>query len=185
MAKRVKERGALIEHTFLHVSLTDFDVSIDAAVNHNLRDERPRPGTEDEYAFEFATRLELTGHCTYPDKRAGDLYKVIIWTQKERKGDIPLTLKDFQRIGEDHSPEYKSIRGVSVPVYDPPNGMSVTTKRHGEPIWDVWMQYPPGTITDMLILLSHTTPLYLTLHETKKEKKRWIQSLTLQTTIPE
>lgn len=81
-------------------------------------------------------------------------------------------------------PKYRAYRGKQIPVYAPPKGMGTLEKERGQPRWHgaVWAQ--PRYVNDLLVLLDHNQQLYLSIHERKIERKRWIQSITVQTSDP-
>lgn len=51
--------------------------------------------------------------------------------------------------------------------------------------WVGWCWLPPQIVSDMLTLLIQTKPLYISIHELKTGRKRWIVGLSLQTADPD
>ncbi len=99
-------------------------------------------------------------------------------------GDIRATLRDVQERDEYGSPKYRPHRGRQIPVYNPPPGMGLIEKVRGEPRWSAWLHVSPSFASDALGLLSNGRSLFLAIHERKKDRARWVQSVSLQTTDP-
>jgi hypothetical protein len=69
-------------------------------------------------------------------------------------------------------------------VYELPNGIGPPERVRGTKDWTGWCWVSPRTVSDMLALLPNVQPLYISIHERKIGRKRWINGLTLQTTDP-
>ena len=80
--------------------------------------------------------------------------------------------------------KYRKVRGNMVPVYDIPKDIGFLDKVRGGKAWSGAVWVAPQTTTDMLAVLPSVRPLYLALHELKIERRRFVSSLTLQTTHP-
>jgi hypothetical protein len=72
-----------------------------------------------------------------------------------------------------------------VPVYRRPLGIATLEKARGERRWTTCAFLPQATVDAMRQLMYATRPLYLAVHERKADRKRWAQSLSLQTRMPE
>ena len=91
-------------------------------------------------------------------------------------------LSDFQVYDENRVPKYYKVRGEERPIFEPPNGVGYIERLRGTKDWTGCCWLPPQTVSDMLVLLTHITPLYVSIHELKLGRHRWIIGLTLQTT---
>jgi hypothetical protein len=52
-------------------------------------------------------------------------------------------------------------------VYDVPDGLGLIEKVRGKREWSGFCWVSPGTVSDMLLLLPHVSPLYISIHERK------------------
>ena len=173
------------EHNFLSIKVSHFDVSIESSINYNLRVDRPiiiRNG--EELAFLNETRLEITGLCVAPKDRVNEEYEISIWGSERYVGEHDLMLRHYQAKDEHGSPKYRQYRGQSYPVYEPPLGLGSISKNRDIGIWQSVIWVKPRLASDMLVMLNQKRTLYLAIHETKKGRQRWVQSVGLQTTNP-
>jgi len=181
--KRQKKPGD--EHTFLGIRVERYEASMEAGVNHGVYAPQLAWNLDDDHPlYEFNTRLMIVGVATYPEGREGDSYEFRISADNVGAFDIRATLKDVQVRDEHGSPKYRSYRGRQVPVYIPPKGMGLIDKVRGEPRWTAWLRVLPCFASDALVLLRSDRTLFLAVHERKRDRTRWIQSLSLQTTDP-
>lgn len=185
MAKRrAKSRKAQVQHTHLAIKVESYEVSSDVSVNFNLRTFPLHFADDDDPVLEYVTALDISGVCIAPEARAGDAYEISIRGDEGRRSEKLLTLKDLQDRDEDRVPIYKTYRGENYPVYRDIPGIATLNKTRGENRWDAWIQVAPRLVSDMLALLPTGRPLYLAIHERKLDRKRWIESISLQTTDP-
>ena len=97
----------------------------------------------------------------------------------------PRALKDVQKRDDKYgSPQYKEYRGKHIPAYEPPRGFGLIDKVRGEKHWTAWLYAPTRFVNDLLTLLGHSRPLFLSLRERKKDRARWVHGMELQTTDP-
>ncbi|TPK52915.1 MULTISPECIES: hypothetical protein [unclassified Mesorhizobium] len=186
MPRRTKRRKAAEEeHTHLAIRLERCDASVEAAINYNVyAPQSAWNSDDDDPLYRFTTRLTIGGISIYPEERAGDTYEVTIYSNNLGSGDIRATLKDVQERDEHGSPKYRQYHGRQIPIYTPPPGMGLIDKIRGEPRWTVWLRVSPRFTTDALALLSDGRSLFLAVRELKKGRRRWVQSVSLQTTDP-
>lgn len=183
MTKRRKKTAE--EYTFLSIDVGDYSVRSEAALNYNLKQSHPTLYQDDDPAFEFITTLVVSGICRYPPDRKDDYYEITFMGGEFHAGHNSLTLKDYQARDKHGVPVYKEYRGESLPVFDSPPGLATLNKRRGENKWDSWICVKQELVRDMLTTLAHIKPVYLSIQELKSNRQRWIQSVTLQSTIPE
>ncbi len=181
MVKRKKT--TVVEYTLLGAKVTGFSAHVDASINHEVRD--PRRYVDDAKVYQFDSYLDIEGTSTYPDDRAGDPYHITVYGSEPYSGNFSSTLADFHVRDKDGSPKYRKVRGKEIPVYNVPEGIGSLERQKGTQAWcgRVWVR--SQTVTDMLVLLSsHTSPLFIAIHEHKMGRNCWIVGLTLQTTDP-
>jgi hypothetical protein len=183
--KRSSRAKPLEEYTRVAMRVNSYKVRAEAALNHNARNaEYAFRDTEDEPLYHFLAHVEIAATCIYPEERVGDGYQLTIYGEDHPDSDVFWKLKDVQVIGEHHAPQYREYRGKRVPVYAPPKGMGMLDKERGRPAWrgTIWAQ--PRFLSDALILLGQSQPLFLEVLERKIKRHRWIQGITLQSTDP-
>lgn len=187
MPRRTKRRKRPEEeHTHLAIRVEHCEASVEAAINYNVYSPQSAwNANDDDPLHRFTTRLTVAGKSTYPDERAGDTYEVTIYGDNPGSGDVrAATLRDVQARDEHGSPKYRQYRGRQIPIYDPPPGMGLIDKIRGEPRWTAWLRVSPRFATDALALLTIGRSLFLAIHERKKGRARWVQSVSLQTNDP-
>lgn len=183
--KRKRQNKSDEEHSHVIIRLEHYDASVDARVNHyayapqyawNLDDDDP--------LYEFTNRIVLTGKSTYPPERQGHYYELTIYGTESRSHRLNAKLKDIQARDKYGSPQYRKYRGNQIPIYQPPNGLGLVDKVRGEKRWTAWLFVAPRFVNDLLVLLSQQRSLFLSLHERKIDRSRWVQDMTLQTSDP-
>jgi len=184
MSSKKKSRKPKEEYAFIEANVIDYDVRSTASVNPDLRQSRPIFSRSDDLAFEFVTSIDITASCLEPADRSGDSLKITLYGSESSNRELTTTLADYQLIDKEGVRQWKTIRGEQHPVYVAPPGLSVLNKQRGERAWDAWLFVAPRFVSDVLVLLGHNKELFLYIHERKANRKRWIQSLSLQTTDP-
>ena len=58
-------------------------------------------------------------------------------------------------------------------------------KIKGEERWTTSIFASPSMVTDTLVILSGSKPVYISIHEIKENRQRRVQSLSVQTNNPE
>jgi hypothetical protein len=186
MPRKTKRRKQTEEeHTHLAIRVERCEASVEAAVNYNVYSPQSAWNSDDdEPLHRFTTRLTVAGKSTSPDERAGDTYEVTIYGDNLGSGDVRATLRDVQARDEHGSPKYRQYHGRQIPIYNPPPGMGLIDKIRGEPRWTAWLRVSPRFTSDALALLSNGRSLFLAIHERKKDRARWVQSVSVQTSDP-
>ena len=128
--------------------------------------------------------MELEGLCDYPDERSGDRYVISVHGWETEEGEFEARLSDRHVKDEDGTRKYRKVRGEEISVYDVPDGLGLIEKVRRKKEWSGFCWVSPGTVSDMLTLLPHARPLYISIHERKVGRTRWINELTLQTMDP-
>ncbi|MCG7911711.1 MAG: hypothetical protein JAY82_18250 [Candidatus Thiodiazotropha taylori] len=139
---------------FIAIKVDDYSVRADAGINASLLGSPRFVDNEEEPVHEFETKLEITGLCSEPEDRAGHRFMISMYGAADIDQRTPL-IKDLR----EHNKE-------------------------GENRWITWLWVTPCMVTDSLIILSGSKPVYISLHEIKEGRKRRVQSLTVQTTDP-
>lgn len=180
--RRTKKKEA--EYTFLAIAVDSFEAGTDARVNLSLRGMSRYLIDEEEPVYTFHTGLDISGVCTYPDERAGDRYDISLRSSTATPRDLRLKIKDLQKRDKEGFHVFKKYKDGHVPVYNDPHPLAYLEKVRGEPRWNLWMQVAPEMVSDSLSLLSGEKAVHVALHERKENRRRRIQSLSVQTTDP-
>jgi len=181
---RRKKKTKEDEHTLLAIEVDDYEVRTDAGINLHLLGSMQDLLDDEDPVYSFNTELEISGICTYPEERAGDRYDVSLHSSTATPYKLQLKIKDLHKRDKYNSPIYRKYRGVSRAVYEEPYALSYLEKVRGEPRFRVWMQVAPQMVTDSLILLTSKNQSYVSIHERKKNRKRHVQNLSVQSTNP-
>ncbi len=173
------------EHTHLSMSVQNYDVSVSAGINPAAYGPQYAWRLDDrDPLFEFTQHVTITSKSTYPEKRAGDTYEFTIYSNDAPSADVSATLRDAQARDENRTPQYREYRGRHIPIYDPPKGFALLEKVRGEPRWTSWLPVSGRFASDLVALLGQKRPLFMTVHEMKSGKGRWVRGLTFQTIDP-
>jgi hypothetical protein len=176
-----KQKPAL-QVTHLSIRVDSHNVSADVAMNIFLKVNSHADVPPDGLVFEHTTNIVIKGTCIAPTSRESELFEISI--HGDESPSMETRIKDIQERDEKYSPIYRQERGKRVPVYRQIPGIAVLDRRRDGGIWHVWVGVNPRLVTDMLILLGRTQPLYIAIDETKADRRRWVQGLALQTTDP-
>lgn len=184
-AKRV-QRKAGPEHTFSSFQVKNFDASARASINHQVANPKYsfEPLLPEDLVFSHTTSLTVRGEATYPPERAGVSYELTINGEDGRYKRVNLTLGDIQSQNKHGSPTYRQYRGRTIPVVDPVPGIALLD-RNKQGTWTAWINVLPRLVSDMLVILNTNRSTWVSLHETKAGRTRWIRDISIQTTNPE
>jgi hypothetical protein len=177
-----RRRNPESQHTFLAVRVEDYSADAGVGVNLDLVTDRPLFSTDDDLVYQSVTHIEIRGTCFHPADRENEPYEIQVSGDESSRSK--LTLKDVRARDEYDVPRYRPYRGQQIPVYNAPPGLAVLHRNRNDRTWRAWINVDPKVATSMLVLLSQTKRLYLSIHEVKSERKRWIRSMSLQTTDP-
>jgi hypothetical protein len=168
-------------YTFLTILVKSYDVRSEIGINYSLKGSLDL--VSDEAAvFESSSHLTIFGECIAPKERAGDSFEATIYGQRATRRN--LKVKDIRKRDVYERPIYKTVRGLSIPVYNVPSGVAVLERRRSDHVWSAWVACEPELVTDMLIVLTTNQRTYLWMHEKRFERRRWLQSVALQTNDP-
>lgn len=95
-----------------------------------------------------------------------------------------LTVADIQARDGYGGPKTRLYRGVEIPVYERPAGITTMFPGGGKRHFQTYLPVPPQLASDMLTALAAGAAPYMAIHEHKVGRKRWIDTLTLQNTHP-
>lgn len=183
--KKKRQSKPQYKHTLIAVRVENYEVRADAGVHHYVyQPHYAWRDIDDDPLFEFSTHIEITGASIYPEDRAGDSYEITIHSETAESARINAKVKEVQARDEYGAPQYRQYRGKSVPVYNPPEGVGHLNKIHGEKKFTGWVFAPPRFLSDYLMLLGQGRELYLSLHERRLQRHRWLHHLSLQTSDP-
>jgi hypothetical protein len=185
MPRKFSEKKAQPEHSFLAIRVDGYDVQISASINHQV--ENPKYAFSDlradEPVYKHITYLKICGHATYPEKRAGEHFEFTVHGDDSPCKNLRATLKDVQVRDEFNSAEYRAYRGRQIPVVHPIPSLAFIDKNRAQKR-TVWLNVEPRLVSDMLTLLGSTRQIYVSVHEVKEGRTRWVRQFELQTTDP-
>lgn len=170
------------EYSFLAIQVAGYSAAVDASINYEVK--KPYHCDEDARVYNFGSRLEINGICTYPETRQGEVYSITVYGSPMREGMFDLRLRDCHVRDDDWRPKYQKLRGQEVPVYDVPKNIGMLDRIRGSKNWTGWLWVPPRIVSDMLALLPHASPLYLEIYERREGRKHWLTNFSLQTNDP-
>lgn len=183
-SKKSRKRNNSPKYTFLTITVDDYKVRITTGPNSQILGSTRYVKDDDEHAIVSNTVLELKGLCTDPEDRAGERYEITLLGGSSDTGILGQKIKDLHRKSKDGFHEYRQYRGRNYPVYEDPPELGLVEKVRGESRWIAWASVHQQMITDALILLSGNRPIYASINEKKFERKRWVQSISVQSTDP-
>lgn len=182
MAKIIAKSGV---YSLIALQLVSYELDISAGINYEVRDRRDRTPFSRVYNFDSRVRLYCT--CIDPDGsgKVGDEYSFAVLTGDSRAESLSRILKDYKAVDDSGTPVSRRVRGRDEPVYNEPKGVGFIENynRHTD-ARPAYLWLPPETISDMLAVLTTMDKLFVTVHQYKFERKRWIVGFTLQTTNP-
>jgi len=183
MASR-KPRQPHSEYCSIAVRIDSYQAALESALNFSIKFNDPRFVREDEPVFTSVTSLEVSGTALFPVARAGDQFRITLRGENDLSGWLGMKLKDIQKRDVHGSPVFRMRRGEYVPEYVPPYGLAVLEKERGTNIWKAWVPVQQALASDMLVLLNHCKLTYLDIREHRLDRRRWIESLALNTKEP-
>lgn len=171
------------DYAFITIKVNDYSIRADAGINASLLGSPLFFENGEKPIHEFETKLEISGLCTDPVDRAGHRFEISMYGAASIDQRTP-KIKDLRERNKDGDYRYRTYRGREYPVYAPPRPIAYINKDRGKNRWITWLWVPPRMVTDSLIILSGSKPVYISLHEIKEGRKRRIQNLAVQTTDP-
>jgi hypothetical protein len=170
------------EHTFIAVRVESYDVSAGAGINPNPLGISAKNIRREDSVFQSTAQLEMRGVCTDPKERTGHRFQITV--HEETPSKTALRVKDTHARDKNNELQYQTRQGAHYPVYNLPQGLAVLELRRGDDVWTAKVPVEPKLVTQMLILLGQGRPTYLSIHEKKVGRYRWIRHISLQTTDP-
>jgi hypothetical protein len=186
MPRRLQDRKSKPKHTFLAIRVDGYEARAAASINHAVED--PRYAfvelCDDEPVYQFVTYLTIRGHAIYPEDRAGERFEFTVHGNDAPSEKLHAKLKDVQVRNDYNSPQYRDYRGRRIPVVHPVPALAFIDKNRAEQKRTVWLNVRPRLVTDMLTLLGTGRKTYISVHEVKDQRARWVRRFELQTTDP-
>lgn len=146
-----------------------------------VRGRKKRSGTEDEYTSLCidVNRHEVSSGASLNFALRGG--RMPFSRSNDLAYEFSTTLEDFQARDDRGLLQYQSYRGENIPIYAAPVGIARLQRERGANAWNAWFWVQPSLASDMLCLLTQVKPLYVTLHERKAGRDRWIEGFSHQT----
>ena len=171
------------DYSIYSIKVRQHNISVDASINYEVRTKlHLHP---DLQVYRFNTQLELEGHVTTEDEKQGDAYSFSIYGHEPLQKSFDSKLKDCQERTEDGSLKFIKKRGTQTPVYDVPKGIGHIEKVRGDNHWIGALWVSSESILHMMTLLSLKQDLYMSIHEEKEGRVRFIIGFTLLTSDPD
>ena len=168
--------------TLLTIKINNFDISVDAEINYEVRDDK-KP-CDSSNIYQFGSVIEIFGESIWPIEQANEKFQISVHGSEPRPNEFSLRLNDCHRRDEEGALMYRTVRGKEQPIYDIPKGLGLLNKASDDKDWYGWGWVSQQTTTDMISVLTLIEPLYLENHEMKEGGSRWIVGLSLQTINP-
>lgn len=173
------------QYTLLIVRVDQHDAGVRVSPNgHILSPQNSIRDHDSARIYPCVTTVSITGTITYPEDRAGHELSMTIHSEESPSADANRLVKDIQARDEYGSMAYRKYRGELIPVYDMPPGLGLINKVRGEPAWSGWAFLPPRAVSDMLALVGRQRQLFMQIQERKRNRARWVYSMSLQTADP-
>ena len=181
MSKRTKSMPE--EYSINHAELHSYKASVDASINHEVRD--PKHYRQDATVYEFDSRLEFECKFICSENRIDEQLELTVHGSNSAKREFGLILKDCHVRDDEGTFKYHKVRGKELPVYDVPKGVGYIERQRGAAKWRGAAWVNQTTIANMLSLLTSVQSLYFMLHERKVNRTRWLVGISLQTYHPD
>lgn len=163
--------------------LTRHEVHVGGGINPTVHAPNFRHDATPVYSF--TTSIDLEATVTWPEERTGELFSLTVYGERPARPELSETLRDYRKLDADGAPMYRKSRSKAVPVYDLPPGAGYLSRVRGQPRWTGAVWVFAETATAMVALLAAAPRrLFVFVHELRVARKRWIKSLSLQTTDP-
>lgn len=180
-----RRKKAEDQHAYLAVKVESHEARMGASVNHYAYEPQYAWDLdENDPLYEFTIDLTIAGVATWPEAHAGEMYELTIYGNDASSSRHSASLKDVQARDKNGLPQYREFRGKRVPVLNPPNGIGYLEKVRGESRWTAALFVPNAFAGNLMALLDRSDGLFLSIHERKLGRMRWIQGVSLQTTDP-
>ncbi|GFM28598.1 hypothetical protein [Novosphingobium sp. PY1] len=99
--------------------------------------------------------------------------------------DLDAKLEDIAERDEHGVPRYRHYRGREVPVYRAPKGLGVLDKSRNEDEWSMSLFVKQTFVDRWLTLLVASRELFISIHECKVGRSRWVRAIKLGTANPD
>jgi len=139
----------------------------------------------DAKVYSFTSSIELEGFYIYSDDRDNEEIQLTVYGTDEGPYDFDTVLADCHVRDENGTYKFRRVKGQEIPVYDIPKGIGHIERMRGKKIWSGFAWVNQQTVTNMLTLLPTVSSLYLSMHERKIDRNRYIVGLTLDTKNPD
>jgi len=185
MVRAGRGKDAREQYASVAVRVQGWEASTDASINYAVYAPHAWDSIDNSPLYAFKIYVTITGVCLSPAERAGDSYELTMYGEYSQPSRLDATLKEAQQRDKFGSPRYRTYRGKQIPVYDPPKGLATIKKVRGQTRWTSWLPVQPHFANDLLTLLGHQRPLFISIVEREEGRVHWIQGFSVQTAAPE
>ena len=187
MRKKSKAKKRQVEeHSHLTISVEKYEASVSLRINHYAYEPQYAwQSTDEEPVYELSNDLIVSGSILEPADRAGDRCVITLYGADTSVRDLDAKLEDIAEVDENRVPRFRTYRGREVPIYRPPRGLGLIDKARGEPEWRTSLFVKPCLVDRWQTLLGSSRKLFISLHECKAGRKRWVRGIELMTQNPD
>ena len=180
MAKRAKPAEEFLE---IDLKVTDFSSRVEASSNHKVRDTRfYEPGA---LVHLFESSIVLRATALWPKDWVKEPFVIELFGSELSAGDFSRTAADCRARDENDQPIYGRGRREDIPELDVPKGIGHLQQNRELGYWSSWVWVSAHTVSNMLLILPHVEPSYLSLHLQSAGRKKWsVLGCTFQTNDP-
>lgn len=179
---RKARRKSRDTYEFLSMWLTGYDFRVEIGVNTNLRS-NPLWADLDDKLFTASSWLEIRGKCFDPEDREGEKFVVTLVANPCPAG-FNEAVRDVQLRNEHGAPQYRLYRGVHVPVFERPLGVTPMWRDRKADPWQAHIHVPERYVSDCLLALTSKTARYMSIHGHIVGKDSWINGFSIQSGDP-
>ncbi len=168
----------ILDYEYLSIIVDKFEISSQFSTSYKAHQKYALPETP---VFSSYSQLELTGRLLDPVDRRDLVIEISISGHAPDPGHFESTLKDYEVKDDVGRVKYKKSKQGAFPSYNPPSIVGTVEKVRGEKRWKAFAWVPPALLTDMLIMLTNHSPMYVSICEIKKNRNRLISSISVNT----
>lgn len=166
------------DYELLSIIVDKFEVSSLFGTNYEAHQKYALPETP---VFRSYSQIELSGRILDPVNRCGYSIEISLSGIEPNQCHFKAQLQDFEVKDNAGHPKYRKSPNGNIPVYAPPTSIGIVEKVRGEQRWKAYAWIPPSLLTDILIILTNHSQVYVSINEVKKNRSRLITSISVNT----
>ena len=180
MAKKTQRAEEYLE---IDLQVTEFSARVAASINYQVRDTRFYEPDAMVHLFESSIVLRAT--ALGPEDWANEPFVVELFGRELMAGDFSRTAEDCRAKDKNGQFIYGRGRREHIPKLDVPKGIGHLERNRALGYWNSWLWVSEQTVSNMLLLLPHVEPSYISLHLQGLGRKKWsVLGCDFQTSDP-